>query len=148
MSDIALPDDSKTSSENETKPGLIATLRKSIHDVVATGGIDGLLKEPRNETNDKTSAKAHVRRGVTFSEHEHNYELKGNGSINRTVSDDDDCSDIDDVPDAKNCSDGKVDKYDGLLGIAMSDLAAFFASMQYRTVSLIFGPMQCFFYIS
>ena len=147
MSDITLPDDSKTSSENESKPGFIAALRKSIHDVVATGGIDGLLKEPSNETNDKTSTKAHVRQGVTFSEHEHNDELKGNGSINRTVSDDDDYSDIDDVPEAKSSSDVKVDSYGGLL-IAMSDFAAFFASMQYRTVSLIFGPMQCFFYIS
>lgn len=147
MSDNTLPDDSKTSSENENKPGLIATLRKSIHDVVATGGIDGLLKEPSNETNDKISAKAHFRQGVTFSELEHTDAFKGNGSINRTVSDDDDNSDIEDVPEAKPSN--AVDKHGGLLGIAVtSDLATIFASMQYRTVSLIFGPMQCFFYIS
>ncbi len=124
---------------NESNPGFVTAIRRSLHDVVVSSGIDGLLTEAPKETIAKS--------GVTFSTHE--TEMRGNGSINRTISSDDDNSDIDDVPEAKPSGEVKVDKQDGQPAIkATSHLAEFFASMQYRTISLILGPMQCFFYIS
>jgi hypothetical protein len=105
---------------------------------VASGGIDGVLTEAPKQTIAKS--------GVTFSKHD--TEMKGNGSINRTISYDDDNSDIDDVPEAKPSGDVKVDEQDQPAIKVSFHLAEFFGSMQYRTISLILGPMQCFFYIS
>ena len=122
---------------NEKKTGFVSTIRSSFHDVVAAGGF---ITEPSSKMITKAS------RGVTFSEH--NTGMKENGSINRTVSNDDD-SDIDDVPEATTHAGGASTRQGGLLAIAKNpDIAAFFESMQYRTVSLICGPMACFFFIS
>ncbi len=122
---------------NGSNTGFVTAIISTLHDVVATGGTDGLLTEPPKDS----------RSFVTFSKHD--TEIKGNGSINRTIRYDDDSSDIDDVPEAKSSGEGNVDEQGGQHAIKLtSNLAEFFASMQYRTVSLILGPMQCFFYIS
>ena len=119
------------------KTGFVGAIKSSFHDIVATGGF---ITEPSTKMTPKAT------RGITFSEHDTG--MKENGSINRTVSDDDD-SDIDDVPEATTHDGGASTRQGGLLAIAKNpDIAAFFESMQYRTVSLICGPMACFFFIS
>lgn len=121
--------------------GLVATIKAATH------GIDSLLI-PSKTSSDEAKAYVPLRQGVTFSEHD--TEMKGGGSINLTIiDDDDDDSDIDDVPEAAAPVAVTVARLGRLKAIVQSsNLAAFFESMQYRSVSLIFGPMQCFFYIA
>jgi hypothetical protein len=120
--------------------GLVATIKAATH------GIDSLLIPSKN-SSDEAKADVPVSQGVTFSEHD--TETKGDGSVNRTIIDDDDDSDIDDVPEATPPVAVAVARLCRLKAIVQSsNLAAFFESMQYRSASLIFGPMQCFFYIA
>lgn len=123
---------------NGNKTGFVGTIKSSFHDIVATGGF---ITEPSTKMVNKAT------RGVTFCER--NTGMNENGSINRTISNDDDDSDIDDVPEVTTPAGAASTKQGGLLAIAKnSDVAAFFESMQYRTVSLLCGPMACFFFIS
>ena len=124
---------------NGNKTGFVGTIKSSFHDIVATGGFS--ITEPSTKMVNKAT------RGVTFCER--NTGMNENGSINRTISNDDDDSDIDDVPEVTTPAGAASTKQGGLLAIAKnSDVAAFFESMQYRTVSLLCGPMACFFFIS
>lgn len=146
MSESIPAEEPRPSAGNVTDKGFVAALRASLHDVVTNNGFDSLLKEPPQKNDGKANVKELVRRGVTFLES--SPDTKGDESIDRTISEDDD-SDIDDVPEALSPDVVTVAKEGRLQTIAHStDLAAFFESMQYRTISLIFGPMACFFFIS
>ena len=68
--------------------------------------------------------------------------------VNDHVASDDGESDIDDVPDALSMvvSLANESRFETLM--RKWNLALFFHSYQYRVLSLIFGPMVCFFFIS
>ena len=85
------------------------------------------LKTSTNEDNPKTVSFANVNAP----------------SIESVVSDDE--SDIDDVPEAMLFDEMTSTKRTRLRNF---DLTAFFGGHRYRTMSLLFGPMLCFFFIA
>lgn len=69
-------------------------------------------------------------------------------SIDSNLSDDGE-SDIDDVPEALVFDDITVANQTMMQSITQKiDLAAFFQGSRYRIISLLFGPMACFFFVA
>lgn len=65
------------------------------------------------------------------------------------ISDDDDKSDIDDVPEAILSDATTITRQERVKAFGRGiDLIAFFQSSQYRTVSFVFGPVICFWIVA
>jgi len=109
---------------------------------------------PKQELGGVTPANESAKNKVTFllakssnniSPAETTLDLIESVSVDSTASDDGE-SDIDDVPEALLFA---VTSQSRLQAIAQKiDLAAFFQGSRYRIISLIFGPMACFFFVA
>ena len=65
------------------------------------------------------------------------------------ISDNDDVSDIDDVPEAILSDETTVTSQERMKAFVRGiDLMTFFQSSQYRTISFVFGPVMCFWIIA
>jgi len=75
-------------------------------------------------------------------------DITDHGSIDSVASDDGE-SDIDDVPEAIFSDEIIVASQSRMRAIAQKiDLSVFFQGSRYRIISLLFGPMACFFFIA
>lgn len=96
------------------------------------------------------TADGYVKSQVTFSDAARApLGTKEMMSFNSAASDDGE-SDIDDVPDAPMLANEVESLGKGKLKTLSDriDLAAFFQSDKYRTLSLLFGPILCFFFVA
>ena len=96
----------------------------------------------RNEAEDKNAMAAikaaHAKRIV-----------KDTTKSSPVISDDDDKSDIDDVPEAILSDATTITRQERMKAFGRGiDLITFFQSSQYRTISFVFGPVICFWIIA
>ena len=96
----------------------------------------------RNEAEDKNAMAAikavHAKRII-----------KDTTKASPVLSDDDDKSDIDDVPEAILSDATSITRQEGMKAFVRGiDLITFFQSSQYRTISFVCGPVICFWIIA
>ena len=134
---------------------LAAPIKVSIDDTLAVNS-EKHPKEfpPKQELGGVTPANEPAKNKVTFflakssnnnSPVDTTLDIMESVSVDSTIGDDGE-SDIDDVPEALLFA---VTSQSRLQAIAQKiDLAAFFQGSRYRIISLIFGPMACFFFVA
>ena len=136
----------RTRSASEGVAGMRAGLfDKTISVPAIKVSADDMAVAPKGKERITMPITTEHAKSVTFAIEK---SLNTETSIDSNLSDDGE-SDIDDVPEALVFDDITVANQTMMQSITQKiDLAAFFQGSRYRIISLLFGPMACFFFVA
>jgi len=157
MSGVTGGIDSDSAVKGVSKDTSVSTTKKDQTESIAKRTVEGIKSS--NEAAKNKVRFALGKRGKNPTQ-EPNIELEENESFDSAASDAGD-SDIEDVPEAETISEAQITAakqatQNRLTSIFLKaqekskniDLADFFQGSTYRIISLIFGPMACFFFVA